>query len=273
MELSIVDYCKWEYLFWNFSAAFLSKSRHVRGCHWRVSEPFARQVASISGRLSWLAIPGHLCRGLALMDFQYFQGRLVAYWFLLCMSTVTFSTRNTARVLKFTQRNAHSHPNLETCGFSLWSKLKWRTPVSLACSFTRLHLKTVSSVLSKISLEAERMLTWLRSPISTFFVDLAPWLPTLSWFKPVCTFSIFQHFSSGHDICPYCCQLRLKEAWPLAASINWIECLHLMRCSEAKWESLVWFAQDADQTWTLGRNVLTTCLLCWQGLHIEGPWV
>ena len=44
-----------------------------------------------------------------------------------------------------------------------------------------------------------------------------------------------------------------------------------MRCSEAKWESLVWFAQDADQTWTLGRNVLTTGLLCWQGLHIEGP--
>ena len=44
-----------------------------------------------------------------------------------------------------------------------------------------------------------------------------------------------------------------------------------MRCSEAKWESLVWFAQDADQTWTLGRNVLTTGLLCLQGLHIEGP--
>ena len=175
------------------------------------------------------------------------------------------------------QRNAHSHPNPETCGFSLWSKLKWRTPVSLAC-FTRLHRKTVSSVLSEISLEAGKMLsdvgflTWLRSPISTFFVDQPGSLASDRVMIQICLY--FQHFSSGHDVCSYCCQLRLKEAWPLTAWIgllalrvvqfqilrteNWIECLHLIRCSDAKWESLVWFAQDADQTWTLGRNVLTT---------------
>lgn len=88
-------------------------------------------------------------------------------------------------------------------------------------------------------------------------------VPTESWFKPVCTFSIFQHFSSGHDVCSYCCQLRLKEAWPLAA---WIGLLAIQLQILRTEDELNWMLAFDEVFWSQMGKSGVVCPRCWPNM-------